>query len=307
MGDATFQLCTNLTSVALSSSVTNIGNMAFSQCFGLASIAISSGVTSIGASAFYSCRSLTSLTIPNSVTSIGYEAFNFCSGLTNVTISSSVTFIGDYAFAHCTSLTAVTVDALNSVYSSADGVLPDKSQTLLIQCPGGKSGSYAIPTSVTNITPAAFNSCGSLTSVTIPDSVTSIGDLGFRFCTNLTGVYFKGNAPNLGSSVFFGDTNATVYYLPGATGWASTFGGLPTARWDPQVQTSGPNFGVRTNQFGFTVTWTSGQVVVVDACMNLANPNWSPLQTNTLTADSFYFSDPQWRNSPARFYRIRSP
>jgi hypothetical protein len=29
--------------------------------------------------------------------------------------------------------------------------------------------------------------------------------------------------------------------------------------------------------------------------------------TNTLTDGWFYFSDPQWKNYPARLYRIRSP
>jgi hypothetical protein len=35
--------------------------------------------------------------------------------------------------------------------------------------------------------------------------------------------------------MFHGDNNATVCYLPGTTGWGSTFGGRPTALWDPQV------------------------------------------------------------------------
>ena len=48
-------------------------------------------------------------------------------------------------------------------------------------------------------------------------------------------------------------------------------------------------------------------VVVVEACTNLAQPSWRPLQTNTLTADSLYLSDPRWTNYPTRFYRIRSP
>jgi hypothetical protein len=66
-------------------------------------------------------------------------------------------------------------------------------------------------------------------------------------------------------------------------------------------------FGVQTNQFGFNVNWTSGQVVVVEACTNLFNPVWESVQTNTLTGDSFYFSDCQWTNYPGRFYRLRSP
>jgi hypothetical protein len=90
-------------------------------------------------------------------------------------------------------------------------------------------------------------------------------------------------------------------------GWGSTFDGVPTALWQPQVQTSDDSFGVRTNQFGFNMTWASGQVVVVEAATNLVSPTWLPLQTNTLTAGASYFSDPQWTNYPNRFYRLRSP
>ena len=64
---------------------------------------------------------------------------------------------------------------------------------------------------------------------------------------------------------------------------------------------------VQTNQFGFNIAWASGQVVAVEACTDLANPIWSPLQTNTLSSDTPYFSDPHWTNYPARFYRVRSP
>jgi hypothetical protein len=77
--------------------------------------------------------------------------------------------------------------------------------------------------------------------------------------------------------------------------------------WNPQAQTSGASFGVRTNRFGFTITGTSGLVIVVEACTNFANPIWFPVGTNTLTNGWFYFSDPRWTNYPGRFYRLRSP
>ena len=131
--------------------------------------------------------------------------------------------------------------------------------------------------------------------MTIPDSVASIGDQAFDYCYGLTGVYFQGNAPSLGSSVFDSDNNATIYYLPGTTGW------------NPQVQISGTSFGMRTNQFGFNITGVNGLVIVVEACTNPANPIWFPAGTNTLTGGPVYFSDPQWTNYPARFYRLRSP
>ena len=102
-----------------------------------------------------------------------------CSGLTSVTIPNSVTSIGDNAFVCCSGLTSIVVDASNTAYSSQDGVLYNKAKTVLIQCPGGKSGGFTIPDSVTSIGDYAFASCTGLTSVTIPNSVTSIGDGAF--------------------------------------------------------------------------------------------------------------------------------
>jgi hypothetical protein len=107
--------------------------------------------------------------------------------------------------------------------------------------------------------------------------------------------------------VFYGVNGATVYYLPLSSGWRAVFDGLPTALWNAQVPTTGANFGVRTNQFGFTITGTTNLVIVVEAATNLANPAWSAVGTNTLTDGLSYFSDPQWTNYQARFYRLRSP
>jgi hypothetical protein len=83
--------------------------------------------------------------------------------------------------------------------------------------------------------------------------------------------------------------------------------GLTTALWLPQVQTQDAAFGVQTNQFGFNIACASGQTVVVEACTDLFNPVWQPVETNTIIAGAAYFSDPQWTNYPSRFYRVRSP
>ena len=76
------------------------------------------------------------------------------------------------------------------------------------------------------------------------------------------------------------------------------------------MQTSDASFGVHANQFGYNqfglkITGSSGLVVVVEACTNLARPSWSVVATNRIGWS--YFSDPDWTNFPARFYRIRSP
>jgi hypothetical protein len=143
--------------------------------------------------------------------------------------------------------------------------------------------------------------------VTIPSSVTNIGYEAFASCPTLRGLYFQGNAPSVHASAFSDDKNVTIYFLPGTSGWTNSFGGRPTALWKPRVLTSDGSFGVRTNQFGFNIGWASGMNVAVDACADLANPIWFPLQTNALTSDTLYFSDSQWTNHPACFYRLRWP
>jgi hypothetical protein len=271
IGDSAFDTCTNLTNVTIPYSVKSIGSEVFEYCTKLASVVIPNSVTNIGWAAFRQCASLTSVTIPNSVESIGGSAFEACYGLTNVTIGNGVTGIGDAAFGGCSSLISVT-----------------------------------IPNSVNNIHPYAFAGCTGLIRVTIGNGVNRISDRAFGCCTNLEGIYFKGNAPALGLSVFDSDEYATVYYLSGTTGWVSTFGGLPTAVWRPEVISGDGSFGVQTNQFGFEISWASDKAVVVEACTNLASPVWSPVATNILTGGSSYFCDPQWTNYPACFYRVRS-
>jgi hypothetical protein len=214
-----------------------------------------------------------------------------------------------------------------------DGVLFNKSLTFLEEYPAGRTGTYqipnsvtliagdafdyctgltgiTIPNSVTNIIGVAFDNCYGLTDVTIPASVTFIGGGAFLNCTNLGIVFFVGNAPAATQPmrVFSGlKNNAIGYYLFGKTGWGSTYSGLPTVLWNPQAQTSDCSFGVRTNQFGFNITGISNLVIVVEACTNLSNPVWQPVQTNTITGGSSYFGDSQWMNFPSRFYRLRSP
>ncbi len=75
----------------------------------------------------------------------------------------------------------------------------------------------------------------------------------------------------------------------------------------PVILSTTPNFGIQTNAFGFRISWATNVPVVVEASMTLANPEWSPVSTNALVNGWSYFSDPQWTNYPARFYRLRSP
>ena len=318
IGVDAFNGCNDLTSVAIANGVTSIGDNAFAGC-GLTSVTLGNSVASIGNYAFYYCTSLTSVTIPNSVTSIGDGAFESCYSLTNVTLGGGVASIGSYAFEDCTSLTSVTIPgsvasigswafaschALTNV-TIANGVPSNIGSEAFYYCTSLTS--VTIGNGVTNIGSYAFQDCPNLIRVAIGNSLTSIQDYAFENCTSLMSVFFYGNPPAADSSVFIYDDNVTVYYLPSATGWTDFFATYPAVLWNPQVQTSGASFGVRTNQFGFNITGASGLTLVVEACTNLANPVWFPVGTNTFTGDSSYFGDPRWTNYPGRFYRLRSP
>lgn len=266
-------ICCGLTNVVIPDSVTNLGRIAFGGCGALAGVVIGSGVTHIGSSAFEDCGSLASIAIPAGVARIGSSAFSFCSGMTNATLGGGVIDIGDLAFLSCSQL-----------------------------------ASLMIPESVTNIGNWAFSSCGSLTSLVIGSGVARIGNYALNECTNLSGVYFRGYAPAVGTDVF-SNAPATVFHLPATTGWPTVPGlwaGRPTALWLPGATADGYS-GVQDGQFRVSIAWASGRTVVVDACTNLVDPVWMPLQTITLPSDSCYFSDPDWASVPDRFYRLREP
>ena len=310
IGPEAFYRCTSLLQISLPASLSGIDYRTFGDCTSLTDVSIATGVTSIGDSAFHGCTNLIAVSIPDSITRIGYSAFDNCPSLASVHIPGSVKTIGEGAFGGCSSLTEIEVNPLNPFFSSVSGVLFDKSQTTLLEYPAGKPGSYTIPDGVRRIGSGAFRQCTGLRSVTIPDGVIQLPDYAFADCTNLKEIYFRGNSPIMGPSVFSGDNNLKFFYLPGTTGWGPPFGQLHLLPWmlpNPVILHSNHDFGVQANGFGFTISWATNVLVVVEAAADLVNPLWLPVSTNTLVGGTSYFSDPDWANHPARLYRLRAP
>jgi len=327
IGNHAFDSCSSLASVTIPDSVTSIGSYAFSACTNLTSIVIGSGVTSIGNSAFAGCTLLTNVYFLGDAPKIGSSVFDGDNSATvyhvpgtmgwSLTFGGRPTALGNplapkARFNYTTNNGAITITR----YIGPGGavVIPANIDNLPVTSVGIGAFAYSagltaitIPNGVTNIVDWAFYHCAHLTTATIGNAVTYIGESAFNGCASLKSLYFHGNAPILGPSVFANVSGVTVNYYAATTGWGPTFAGFPTLLWNPQLISRDDGFGVQANQFGFNITGTSNQVVVVEACASLANPVWQTVDTTTLTNTTFHFSDPLWRSYPARIYRLRTP
>lgn len=162
-----------------------------------------------------------SITIPEtinglSVASILTDVFMYFdkSTVISVTVPSGVTNIGSGAFTGCANLTGIQVSTNNSFFSSTSGVLFNKNQTQLLQCPGAKSGTYAIPDSVVSIGPSAFAFCTNLTGVTASSGIKEIGSGAFQYCQGLTNLPIGSGVTNIGSYAFYRCTAVTNLVVP---------------------------------------------------------------------------------------------
>ncbi len=216
IGNGAFFNCTGLTSVTIPGSVTYLGHEAFSGCSGLTSVTIPGSVTSINSRAFFECTGLTTVNLSNGVKTIGISAFAGCTGLTTVTIPDSLSTMGNYAFGGCAGLIEIVADSNNSQFSSIDGVLFNKNMTSLVAYPGGRSGKYIIPGSVTSIENGAFFDCTGLTSVFIPSGVNYIGNSAFIGCTGLVGIHCQMiTPPSISIDVFMSESKySSRLYVP---------------------------------------------------------------------------------------------
>ena len=162
-------------------------------------------------------NSIKSLIIENGVTRVDGVAFQHCKSLTYITIPNSVT--KGLNFYACNEIISIDVESDNQNYSSIDGVLFDKSQTILMKYPSKNPRTeYSIPSSVTNVRNDAFHQSTNLISITIPNSVRNIGSFyPFANCTNLTSINVATDNPNYSSTdgVLFNKDKTSLIQYPG--------------------------------------------------------------------------------------------
>ncbi|MBQ8522590.1 MAG: leucine-rich repeat protein [Clostridia bacterium] len=161
---------TNITSIDIPNTITNIPFVTFGECDNLSEVILPQTLITIEFGAFQSCSSLTSVDLSKctSLTTIGDYAFN-STALTSIDLSNctNLTTIGDYAFQNCSSLTSIT-----------------------------------LPSSLTTIGKRAFESCNGLTNITLPSSVITIGEKAFSYCSGLTNITLPNSLTSIGIGAF---------------------------------------------------------------------------------------------------------
>ena len=241
-GNGAFNLCTSLVDISLDTSYKSIGEHMFENCTSLKSIDLKN-VQGIGASAFRSCTALESIAIPDSTKAIGNLAFDGCTSLTSCNLGSGLERLGSQVFQNCpisgkmvipASLTSITViqstvptfpvnlseievDPANPYYASKDGILYNKEMTVVLYCPGAKTGEVAIAASVEQY---AFINCH-LSKVTILDGAQSIGICAFSVTNGnptLEEIVFPHSLTSIGNNIVQNQTKLKAIVLPSELG-----------------------------------------------------------------------------------------
>ena len=148
-------------------------------------------VTEICGRAFEGATKLKNINIPSSIDTIGSLAFSGCSSLQKIKIGDGVQNIDTTIFEGCNSLSAIEVSESNQFYKSVDGVLYDKSGSVLVLYPMGRTEiGFTVGNGVTTINSGAFYGSINLTSVFISNTVKEIGANAFKNCAKLSQAQF---------------------------------------------------------------------------------------------------------------------
>ena len=171
---------------------------------------------------YWIANSISHVVIEEGVSSISNYAFYGCGNLNTISIPSTV----EYFYASTSlSFAFINVATDNPFFSSIDGVLFNKSQTVLILYPSKKQDkSYIIPDGVTftdypnssGYCAYPFANCIYLTSITIPNSITNIDNLNFWYCTSLTEIIIHQATPQtIYNYTFYGvNKDKCILYVP---------------------------------------------------------------------------------------------
>ena len=209
IGDRAFENRTDLRTVMIPDSVTEIEAYSFNNCTNLSNVTLSKSLKYMGGRAFGSCEKITQIEIPKSLDNCGnsgyasyHGPFGACSGLKKITFEEGATEVSNGLFRGCTGLEEISIPA--SVIKIERYTFADCTNLKNVYFSNG----------VKNVENNAFTNCTSLTKVNIPDTVDSIGNSAFSGCTNLIEVHLPDKLKETASDTFSGCKKLTTINFP---------------------------------------------------------------------------------------------
>lgn len=216
-----FANCTSLQSIEINDNVTTIGDEAFANCTALQSITLGKYAIDIGDLVFDGCTSLTEITFPEEMPLLDFRKVKGCPSLKTINVGKKINVIHQYDDSNLDALLAINVSADNPNYKSIDGVVYDKTGTILTVFPSGVNGVYKTPKYVREIFPRSFNN-SNLEALFLSNSVTKLSDYSF-IDSSIKTVVIENKNLSLTYKAFSDSQVETVYFTGSADEWASIF------------------------------------------------------------------------------------
>ena len=280
-----FANCTQLTSVTLPSSISDIqyqafyntgltsistssyaiGDEAFSSCSSLTSVELKPGVAQIYSNAFANCPNLSSVSLPEGLYMIGDYCFNG-SSLSSITIPSSVQIIGSYSF-YNNNLSSITLPSnLSSLgdYAFANNNIsgtiniPDQlgyfNSSVFANNPIDEVGFGDNP-SIGGISAHAFSNTN-ITKFKVPESVHTMHGWALAGCSKLENVYLPSNLTTMHEETISGSKVVEVFVPNTVTETLrNVFDGVPGLTIYCEAESKPDSWSDDWNECGVPVVW----------------------------------------------------
>ena len=211
IGDDAFE-ASDVTDVAIPSTVKKIDKDGFYNCTKLENVCFSEGLEEIGQDAFGQ-TALTEIDLPESLTTLGGGCFANTK-LKKVYIPKNTENIYTTSFTY-SEVEEFEVDRANDVFASKDGIIYLKDMKTLVVCPPKKSGSLVIPAEVTTLGGGAFIYCNELTEVSLEDG-SQLDKIGPAFigCQGLTKLDLSKSGNLMEAAAIYNCSSLKEIYFP---------------------------------------------------------------------------------------------
>lgn len=195
IGQKAFSNATSLKSIVLPSGLLSINDFAFEGCTSLENIVFPGNAVRFGEGTFFRCNAISQVTLGSDWTQVNLKMFRWSNRLSSLFIPAKIQQLQNMKALKC--LKEIKVDDNNPKFTTIDGILYNKTKSILLGCPRGYVNKIKVPEGVETIHRGAFIDCPNITSVDLPASLNVISFREFSRMKHLTQIIMRSEKPLL--------------------------------------------------------------------------------------------------------------